>query len=230
MTFQEILPDFLAGKKIRRKSWKPESFIIKSKDLIVDQDGDEVDSILSKSVLSTNWELYKEPAPEPAEKTLEEFVYNLVNSNDLISLNCHIAAFYQLVSAIESEVLRRNRENLPKVEGKERGELFFEQDQKVWNTNGRWVELSASCKADYAKIESAFLSAYNIATPEPKPETAIDRLFNSGFEKPSIWFDLINYCRCQFKAFGKTWTGMGDTPEQAAAAAIDQFKNFIAGI
>lgn len=179
------------------------------------------------------WELYKEPAPEPEpEKTLEEIIYNAMalikigyeNESEYVK-----GVYADCAKQCEAEVLRRYHESLPKIEGKERGQILYEKDQYNWNTKREWVDEDLNVKLEYAELEYAILAAYQLAPSEPEPETAIDRLFNSGFEKPKLWIRLGGSYQADFNAFGRGWVGYGDTPEQAAAVAIDQFKNFIAG-
>lgn len=84
MTFQEILPHLLKGEKIRRKFWvePKEDHVTGYLTLddhnkgIVDWQGRNYD-ISSISINAKDWEIYKEPEPEPKPLTFTEAVEHM---------------------------------------------------------------------------------------------------------------------------------------------------------
>ncbi len=143
-----------------------------------------------------------------------------------------LSAFSTLVAEIEAEVLRRHHASLPKIEGKEIGETFFELDQKVWRTNGRWKELTDSCKADYAKIETELLSSYQLAPPEPKKDSAVEKMFSAGFYLARIYSsENRTYARIETNGQSfEAYVNSGSDIEIAAEMVLEKFKQFAQNI
>lgn len=54
MKFEEVLPAFQAGKKIRRKDWEPHRYICLK----------DEDSLLIYHILKNDWEIIEEPEPD----------------------------------------------------------------------------------------------------------------------------------------------------------------------
>lgn len=237
MNFLEALKEAkYNNKRIRQVSWNKEAYVemCGARLLFGNRELYSVDREMD-TLFATDWEIYQEPALEPEpEKTLGRILSELNYKYFKGSFwDQHDKETQEKIERIvfhfESEVMRRYHESLPKIEGKTAGQVLMDIENDTWNCSLIWEKLDDQQRELYEIQAARFISAHQLAPPEPEPETAIERLFNSGFEKPTIGFDTTNYCRCSFDAFGKTWTGMKDTPEQAAAAAIEQFKNFIAG-
>jgi len=66
--------------------------------------------------------------------------------------------------------------------------------------------------------------------PEPKDQSAVERLSNSGFENICLDMNIAGSYRCSFDALGREFVGGGATSEKAAANAIANFKYFITGL
>lgn len=54
MKFEEVLPAFRAGGKIRRKDWEPHRYICLK----------DEDSLLIYHILKNDWEVFEEPEPD----------------------------------------------------------------------------------------------------------------------------------------------------------------------
>lgn len=228
MTFLEAVAEMAQGKKVIRGIWR-EPVSLRAwyiSDGIICNSQVEYIAPSLLDYQANDWEIYKEPAPEPTEKTLGEFVANVIGCEPNPKNQFQIAEWKRRAQEIESEVLRRYHESLPKIEGKTAGQVLLEIRS---NNCLRWEDVLPHDKESNEVLAARFLAAYQLAPSKPEPETAIDRLFNSGFEKPKLWIRLGGSYQADFNAFGRGWVGYGDTPEQAAAVAIDQFKNFIAG-
>lgn len=277
-TFQEILPDFLAGKKIRRKSWEPQKFYEYKigGNKYVDERGDGWGGLSVDMLETTDWELYKEPAPEPAEKTPGQELYEIYESvfgstgiawNDreatyrdryeiiaqrfepkvlsrhwftmqkmvattpveLLIKNCYEKGWgwKDAAATIESEVLRRHRESLPKIEGKTAGQVLLECDETNSLYGLKWEHLK-NVQHLFEKQAAAFLSAYQLLPqPEPKAESAILRLYNSGFENIELRKSELQCSKwfCTFKFNGRYFDYYALTPEFAAAGAFQKYEN-----
>lgn len=65
MTFQEILPKFLEGEKIRRKYWDDDSFILLSdcalaNSKVIVNNCDGIHFLVGDELIADDWEMYKE--------------------------------------------------------------------------------------------------------------------------------------------------------------------------
>lgn len=224
-TFQEILYQLEQGERVRRKSWSDPKlyFEIGEEDQLVSS----IEGVFLQfqDYQAADWELYKEPIPntEP-EKTLGQFIASVFHHSYTPDNNLTTGlAWESKAKQIEAEVLRRHRESLPKIDGKTPGQVLFEIEGFLWDA----FDERTRQKKEYTA--ASFLSAYRFAPTEPKRESAVERLFNSGFTKPRLTTKLNGECLANFKSFSKDFEGEGETHERAAAAAIDKFKNFIAG-
>lgn len=64
MKFEEVLPAFKKGKKIRRKEWFADHFIYREGHSVYNEDGVDYDFISSDQLLYDDWEIIEEPEPD----------------------------------------------------------------------------------------------------------------------------------------------------------------------
>ena len=67
MTFEEALQAIKEGKKVRNKGWSSSVYLKKYFDRVVNQDGKTMNLTIT-SMLSDDWEEYKEPVLDEKEK------------------------------------------------------------------------------------------------------------------------------------------------------------------
>lgn len=67
MTFEEALKAIKEGKKVRNKGWSSSVYLKKYFDRVVNQDGKTMNLAIT-SMLSDDWEEYKEPILDEEEK------------------------------------------------------------------------------------------------------------------------------------------------------------------
>ena len=67
MTFEEALKAIKEGKKVRNKGWSSSVYLKKYFDRVVNQDGKTMNLTIT-SMLSDDWEEYKEPILDKEEK------------------------------------------------------------------------------------------------------------------------------------------------------------------
>ena len=67
MTFEEALKAIKEGKKVRNKGWSSSVYLKKYFDRVVNQDGKTMNLTIT-SMLSDDWEEYKEPILDEEEK------------------------------------------------------------------------------------------------------------------------------------------------------------------
>lgn len=70
MTFQEILPKFLKGAKIRKTSWTKQYVFINNKNVIVDEDNN-VCHLQGHNLVEDGWEIYDDREYFDFQKALE---------------------------------------------------------------------------------------------------------------------------------------------------------------
>jgi hypothetical protein len=198
MTFQEILPYLKNGKKVRRESHKsPNYYIIWAANSFIDR-YENLFEITMQDLEATDWELYKEPEPEP-EKTLGQIVYEIGKKCNVWNSPDNWDYFLEkFATEIEDEVLRRHYASLPKPEGKTAGqvfwELYWEQTYTTQHDLNKYKILHDADKQLLETKAARFLAAYQLTPSKHRAEVnLLTRLHEADSEIYFIIEELVQY-------------------------------------
>lgn len=213
-TFHDIYKAFLSGAKIRRESWGDKThYLIVNELKIVDERGAR-QQLDDDAIFATDWELYEEPAPEPDFKpSLFQFISLLLNQPPTWENG------EEICKEIEAEVLRRYYASLPKVGWLTPGQVLLNCSVKK---DGNWLNVDLK---EAENISARFLSAYQLQQPEPKQESAVERLLNSDFKRIEIQkINLKNNVQCTACVFNGEHFVVGMSDDNLEDAAQNLFE------